>query len=178
MDRSLDPFRFRGDQNRERERRRAVPFERDRPVRIEIPSIRVSAPVVPLGLNADRTLAVPSDFNDAGWYVGSSSPGSPGAAVIVGHLDSYRGPAVFYRLRSLTAGARLTVQLVGGSRRAFVVERVRKYSKARFPTQAVYGATTEPSLRLITCGGPFDVSKGHYLDNVVVFARAAPSPAG
>jgi Sortase domain len=148
---------------------------RDRPIHIEIPSIRVSAAIVSLGLNADRTLEVPSDFHHAGWYVGSSTPGLPGPAVIVGHLDSRRGPAVFYRLRLLSPGSRVTVQLGGGSQRAFVVERVSEYSKARFPTQAVYGATTGPSLRLITCGGPFDASSGHYLENVVVFARAAPS---
>ena len=147
---------------------------RDRPIHIEIPSIGVSAPIVPLGLNADGTLAVPSKFRDAGWYLGSSIPGAAGTAVIVGHLDSRRGPAVFYRLRSLTPGSRVRVLLAGGSRRAFVVERVSEYSKARFPTTLVYGATSRPSLRLITCGGSFDFSTGHYLDNVVVFARAAP----
>jgi sortase (surface protein transpeptidase) len=149
----------------------------DRPVHIDIPSIHVSAPVVPLGLNPDGTLSVPTGFDDAGWYAGSSAPGSPGASVIVGHLDSYRGPAVFYRLRWLTPGSRVIVELLGGSRRTFVVERVTEYPKARFPTQAVYGPTTEPVLRLITCGGPFDFSTGHYLDNVVVFAEATPRQA-
>jgi hypothetical protein len=35
----------------------------------------------------------------------------------------------------------------------------------------VYGDTTEPTLRLITCIGPFDEARGRYPDNLIVFAR-------
>jgi hypothetical protein len=146
-------------------------LRRGRPVRIAIPAIRVSAPIVPLGLNPDGTLAVPADFGVAGWYVGSSTPGARGPAVIVGHLDSTRGPAVFYRLRSLRRGERVTVRLAGGAERHFVVLGVIEYAKARFPTRAVYGPAARPSLRLVTCGGPFDFATHHYRDNVVVYAR-------
>ena len=38
------------------------------PVRITIAAIGVSAPVIPLHLNADRTLEVPRDFGDTGWF--------------------------------------------------------------------------------------------------------------
>ncbi len=52
----------------------------------------------------------------------------------------------------------------------FEVTGVRRYPKDRFPTQLVYGNTDHAALRLITCGGSFDYSTGHYRDNVVVFA--------
>lgn len=54
---------------------------------------------------------------------------------------------------------------------SFRVYADREYAKAAFPTARVYGLTRRPELRLVTCGGPFDELTGHYLDNVVVFAR-------
>ena len=47
---------------------------------------------------------------------------------------------------------------------------VRMYLKDHFPTRDVYGLTPDAELRLITCGGDFDASTGHYLSNVVVYA--------
>jgi sortase (surface protein transpeptidase) len=145
------------------------------PVRVVIPSIGVSAPVVRLGLNVDGTLQVPTGFLEAGWYEGGARPGDPGPAVIVGHVDSRTGPAVFYRLRELVPGSKVVVGMSDGGRRTFVVARVAEYAKATFPTRQVYGATPHPRLRLITCGGPFDDATGHYLDNVIVFADAVVS---
>jgi hypothetical protein len=36
---------------------------------------------------------------------------------------------------------------------------------------AIYANTSYPSLRLITCGGPFDSVSRQYLDNIVVRAH-------
>jgi hypothetical protein len=143
------------------------------PVRVIVPSIGVSAPVIRLGLTPDHTLQVPTDFSDAGWWSGGAYPGQPGPAVIVGHVDSVSGPAVFYRLRELRSGDHVIVRLRDGGRVTFVVQRLREVSKAHFPTREVYGATRSPTIRLITCGGAFDAQTGHYVDNVVVFGRMA-----
>jgi hypothetical protein len=51
-----------------------------------------------------------------------------------------------------------------------VVERIEQYPKDRFPTDAVYYPTLTPALRLVTCGGEFDHSTGHYRSNIIVFA--------
>jgi hypothetical protein len=91
----------------------------------------------------------------------------------VGHVDSKAGPAVFYRLRELRAGDAIRFVRADGNTARFVVESSRSYSKSRFPTAAVYGPTSGSDLRLVTCGGSFDWSTGHYRDNLVVFARAA-----
>ena len=39
------------------------------------------------------------------------------------------------------------------------------------PAEAVFGSVPGRVLRLVTCGGAFDRSSGHYLDNLVVTAR-------
>ncbi|HWI74089.1 MAG TPA: class F sortase, partial [Baekduia sp.] len=144
-----------------------------RPVRVLIPAIGVRAAIVPLHLNPDRTLQTPRNFAQAGWWAGGPRPGAPGPAVVVGHVDSHSGPAVFYNLRTLRRGDGITIVGADGRTRRFVVQRLARFPKDRFPTAEVYGPTRAPRLRLITCGGTFDASTGHYRDNTVVFARPA-----
>lgn len=141
------------------------------PTRIDIPAAGVSAAVDEMGLLDDGTLAAPEDFARTGWYGGLDAPGQPGTAVVVGHLDSHAGPAVFHKVPQLRAGDEITVTRADNTTVAFVVDRVEQYHKKRFPTIAVYAPTAEPSLRLITCGGTFDRHTHHYSDNVVVYAH-------
>ena len=141
--------------------------------RVRIAAIGVDAPVIRLGLNPDRTLQVPGEASKAGWWSGGARPGRPGAAVIVGHVDSRSGPAVFYRLGELSTGDRVEVLYPDGSEADFLVTAQRQASKNRFPTRAVYGDTTGASLRLVTCSGSFDSARGHYRSNLIVFARQA-----
>jgi sortase (surface protein transpeptidase) len=140
------------------------------PVHLRIPSINVDAGVGRLGLQSDGTIEVPSDPNQTGWYQNGPSPGAQGPAVIVGHVDWYTGPAVFYRLSSLRAGGDVVVSLADGTSLTFSVQRVATFPVDAFPTDQVYGATTDSELRLITCGGAFSLSQRKYLSNVVVFA--------
>ena len=140
------------------------------PVRVDIPRLGVSAPVDELGLNPDATVAVPSDFERTGWYRGLEVPGEVGTAVIIGHVDSFTGPAVFFRVPELVAGDEILVTRADDSVVRFVVERTERYQKRAFPTDEVYGKAQHPALRLITCGGAFDEDTRSYTDNVVVYA--------
>ena len=144
------------------------------PVRIGIPAIGVSSPLDRLGRARDRTVQVPSRWERAGWYAPGTRPGDPGSAVILGHVDSKRGPAVFYRLRELRRGDLVEVARADGSSVRFAVERVEQYDKRRFPTAEVYYPTLTPELRLVTCGGTFDATAGHYRSNIIVFAALRP----
>ncbi|HEY6709265.1 MAG TPA: sortase [Actinomycetota bacterium] len=91
--------------------------------------------------------------------------------MIVGHVDSRSGPAVFFRLGELQRGDRIVVGQVGGVARSFVVKRVERSAKEALPVERIWNRTRQPVLRLITCGGSFDRSSGHYRDNVVVYAQ-------
>jgi Sortase domain len=146
------------------------------PVAVEIPSIGVSSRLIRLGLHADGTMEVPRDYGVAGWFTGGAMPGEDGPAVISGHVDSRSGPAVFYRLGDLGPGDTVRVLRADGDWLAFRVTGSARYAKAEFPTEAVFGPVTGPVLRLVTCGGPFDRSTGHYLDNLVVTAVPAGRP--
>lgn len=139
--------------------------------RIQIPAIGVDAPVIRLGLNADHTLQVPARTDQAGWWSGGAFPGRRGAAVIVGHVDSTVGPAVFFRLRDLRPGDQVRVIPRGSPAVTFTVDRSQDVPKDNFPTREVYTPTRRPTLRLITCTGTFNHGTGHYLDNLIVFAH-------
>ena len=140
------------------------------PVTISIPALGLSAPLSQLGLADDGTLETPGAADEVGWFNGSVTPGAVGPAVIVGHV-TWGGPAVFYDLATLDRSDRVLVRRQDGRTAIFAVTEVRRVSKARFPTEDVYGATDHAALRLITCGGRFDTAAGRYADNVVVFGR-------
>jgi LPXTG-site transpeptidase (sortase) family protein len=143
-----------------------------RPVSIAIPAAGVDARVVPIGLGLDGAMEVPA-VDLAGWYQLGPRPGERGPAVIVGHVDSREGPAVFFRLGQLRQGDRIVVGRNGGAVVAFAVERVERIAKESLPVGRIWNRTSQPVLRLITCGGSFDRSTGHYRDNVIVYAKLA-----
>ncbi len=141
-----------------------------RPVYLVIPAIGVRTRLITLGTTSDGAMEVPSTTSVAGWYTASPRPGAIGSSVIAGHVDSYRGPGVFFRLRLLRPGDRAYVLRANGTLAVFDITAVREYSKAAFPTAAVYGPVPYAGLRLITCGGTFDPATGSYLSNYVAYA--------
>ncbi|MCZ7427653.1 class F sortase [Micromonospora sp. WMMA1949] len=152
----------------------AAPLPRSAPVTISIPRIGVQAPIMSLGTNPDGTVQVPplDQAMKAGWYSPGASPGEAGNAVIVGHVDSAQlGPAVFFNLGALVPGDTIVVARQDGRPATFAVREVGSYPKTAFPAAQVYGPSTTPALRVVTCGGVFDKTAGSYLNNIVVYAE-------
>src|SRR4051812_28999710 len=152
----------------------AAPLARAVPLRVKVPSVGIDAPLVRLGLDPDGAVAVPpmSVPSEAGWFTGNPTPGERGAAVIVGHVDTDWGRAVFYPLGSVQPGALVVVDRADKKHAQFRVTSVEVVDKGRFPARRVYGTGDDSGtaqLRLITCGGAFDGK--HYADNVVVYAQ-------
>ena len=153
----------------------AAPLPASAPMRIVIPAIGVNAPMMTLGLNTDGTVQVPplSNHNLAGWYDHSVMPGAKGTSVILGHVDDYAGPSVFFNIKNLKPGEAVDVTRADGKTAVFSVDGVQKATKAHFPIDDVFGNVNYPALRLVTCGGPFDPKTGEYLDSIIVYAHLA-----
>ncbi|MGW0397922.1 class F sortase [Streptomyces sp. NPDC003002] len=149
-----------------------APLPGSPPSRIRIPSIRVDAPLIGLGLERDRSLEVPPPARGdlAGWYREGTTPGATGTAVIAGHVDHATGPAVFYHLGALRRGAAIEIPRADGRTAVFTVHAVEVYDAESFPDSRVYGPSPRAELRVITCGGGFSPRTG-YRGNVVVFAH-------
>jgi LPXTG-site transpeptidase (sortase) family protein len=142
---------------------------------VDIPSIAARSSLIQLGLNADRSVQVPpvTQPQQAGWYKFGPPPGGVGPAVILGHIDGDHQQGIFWRLHEVKPGDKVMVGQQDGHTLTFTVTKVDSVAKDSFPTDAVYGNTPDPELRLITCGGAFDASTGHYLDNLIVYANLA-----
>jgi hypothetical protein len=141
------------------------------PDRIVIPTIGVDATIDrSTGIDADGEMEVP-DFGDTAWFTPSVKPGRIGPSVITGHVDSKQGPDVFFDLKELATGDQIDIHGDDGTIVTFAVTGVEQHKKDDYPRDKVHGATDGPELRLITCGGIFDRSVGHYDDNIIVFAE-------
>jgi hypothetical protein len=160
----------------------AAPAPVPDPTAIVIPKIKVRSSLITLGLNPDHTVHVPDVHHpeQAGFYCVTTTdkppcsagvvPGALGPAAIYGHVDGGGQPGVFYRLDQLVPGDEIDIDEVDGTTRVFHVYRVEQFHKADFPTLHVYGDTTRPELRVITCGGTFNRKTGSYDDQILVDA--------
>ena len=149
------------------------PLPASPPVRIQIPALGVTSPIMELGLQRDGSLEAPPGAYPVGWYDGSPTPGRLGPAVLAGHVDWAGERGAFYGLRELRPGDTVVVDRADGTAATFQVDRVERHPQDDFPTEEVYGDIDHAGLRLITCGGAFDEDTGDYRDNVIVFARLA-----
>ncbi|MFH0518114.1 class F sortase [Streptomyces sp. M41] len=150
-------------------------LSRSRPTRLLIPKISVSAPFVDLAIGRTGQLEAPPahDTNLVGWYAEGASPGEAGTSIIAGHVDTATSPAVFADLSELEKGDRFQVLRADGRKASFVVDSVETFDKDDFPSQRVYGDTSQAQVRLITCAGDYDRQVRDYTANLVVFAHLA-----
>ncbi|MDT0310602.1 class F sortase [Streptomyces sp. DSM 44917] len=156
----------------------APPMPRADPIRVRIPQLATDVEVFGADLAPDGGPPSPSeqDALRAAWYAGGVAPGERGAAILVGHLDTYDGPAAFAGLGSLRPGENIEIDRADGQRAVFTVDSVEQYPKSEFPDQRVYGSVDTPQLRLITCGGAW-TQDGGYDSNIVAYARLTGSGA-
>jgi LPXTG-site transpeptidase (sortase) family protein len=149
-----------------------APLPAANPTEIRIDAINASSSLVALGLNKDRTIAIPpvSQPGQASWYKFGPAPGAIGPAVILGHINGNGKQGVFARLNQLKPGDQVKVTRADNKTAVFTVTKLQQVPKAQFPTQQIYGDTPDAQLRLISCTGVFDKGKRSYQDNIVVFA--------
>jgi len=146
---------------------------RSEPTRISISRIGIDAGIMTVGKNADGTMETPPVLEYiTGWYKLGPTPGEIGPAIIVGHVDNYKGISVFWRLREVLPGDEISITRADGKIVKFKVDALKQFDQDNFPTQEVYGDVSRAELRLITCGGTFNRQTQQYSQNTVVFASA------
>ncbi|MEU4260440.1 class F sortase [Streptomyces argenteolus] len=150
------------------------PLDGAAPERVEISSVGIEAPVVPRGLDPDGAIEPPpyAKPGTVGWYGSGTEPGTEGAALFVGHVDTETKPAVFYGLSAAQPGEKVRVSRSDGSVAEFTIDDVQVFTRERFDAQKAYGPRKDgrAELRLITCGGTYDHDSRAYTANVVVSA--------
>jgi sortase (surface protein transpeptidase) len=151
------------------------PYDKLRPTQVRIPKINADSSLLAVAVDKDGQIAVPSVKQpmQAAWYRLSPVPGDVGPSIILGHVDGNHQPGIFYELKNLGPGDEIFVTRSDGKDVKFVVDHKVQVPKDQFPSDAVYGNTDKPQLRLITCGGVFDHAEHSYVDNIVVYANLA-----
>ncbi|MFF2618612.1 class F sortase [Kitasatospora sp. NPDC058046] len=155
------------------------PLSPSTPLRVHIGVVKLDAPLIALGTDSSGQPELPpySMPMTAAWLRSTPTPGSAGAAVLAGHVDTPTGPAVFWGLSAVPNGATVDITRLDGSTATFTTDRVQVFPRTRFPTALVYGPTPRAELRMVTCGGPYDHTRHEYLSNVVLFAHLTAATA-
>lgn len=144
------------------------------PLRLELPDVELSAPIVPVSVDTDGELGIPDDPQQLGWWAAGAAPTQPaGNVVLVGHLDSAEfGRGLFARLPDVPMGAVATVVTSDGIGHDYVIEARRTYPRYEVPPE-VFDPAGARGLVLITCTGPYDRSHRSYRDTLVLWAVPA-----
>ena len=142
------------------------------PVRLEIPALGLSAPIVTRPVAAAEELARVLPADRVAWLTDDPTDLTPftdvGAPVLAGHISWGGAPAVFATLDRLGPGDTVLVRFGRGTV-TYQIIALRRFTKARFP-EAALGPVGDRELRLVTCTGPVGAD-GLHLDNLVVYAE-------
>ena len=126
------------------------------PVRIELPTLGVGAPVVPVAVDGNGALGVPEDPRVVGWWAGAGD-----TVVLDGHVDTAaQGPGVLFRLVDLASGDAVTLRGADGSVRQFTVTDVRAYPKALLPPDVFDPESRRGQPRRSLLSGAFRILRG------------------
>jgi LPXTG-site transpeptidase (sortase) family protein len=123
---------------------------------LEIPSIKLTAPIENVGVRDDGKMEVPRQhqWEGVGWYKFGTFPGEQGSAVIDGHLDRPGGyPAVFWNLNKLHIGDIITIVNPGEKTLHFKVKDMQYYQPQNAPLPKIFGDHSGAYLNLVTCAG-------------------------
>ncbi|MBH0156419.1 class F sortase [Fictibacillus sp. 5RED26] len=141
------------------------------PTTIEIPSLKINTEIEKVGRLDNGQMGVPKGMDTVGWFSDGVKPGSPGNAVMAGHVDSKSGPAVFYKLEDLEAGDEVIVKDQDGKTFTFVVTDKEKYNRKTAPVDKIFDYSYGSKLNLITCTGNFNRDEGTHEERLVIYTE-------
>ncbi|WP_345240552.1 sortase [Pontibacillus salipaludis] len=141
------------------------------PTHLSIPAIDVDTDIEEVGILDNGQMGVPDSTKTVGWFEPGTKPGNTGNSVIAGHVDSYKGPAVFFYLKDLQKGDEVTVTDKNGKKLTYVVKALESYPYDNSPIEKIFGTTDKKRLNLITCTGTFDQETNNHLERLVVYTE-------
>jgi LPXTG-site transpeptidase (sortase) family protein len=148
------------------------------PKYIAIPAIGIAnTPVLELGLLSNGAIATPNNINEAGWYDASSQPGQSRAMFIYGHVSSWKANGIFYNLKKLKLGDKITVIRGDNTTYVYQVVRTKVYSYDKVDMAEVLSPINagKPGLNLMTCTGKIIEGTSEFSQRLVVFTSLVKS---
>lgn len=144
----------------------------DKPLSIQLPSIKSKGFIQQVSVDKKNQMVVPSNVHMAGWYTGSPLPGDPGLSIIDGHVNGLYAKGIFKDLSKLKAGDTFTVTYGDKTIRTFKVKKLQTVSASDADTSLyVRDNAIAKQLNLITCTGRYEKSSHTYDSRVIVVAE-------
>lgn len=141
------------------------------PERISIPSIGVDAEIEATGVLENGEMGVPGNLSQVGWFEPGYKVGSKGHAVLAGHVDGPSGPAIFYYLKNVEPGEKVTITGKDGREMVYIVRGKESYVTDEAPVEEIFGSSDSRMINLITCTGTFTSKTSSYEERLVVTAE-------
>jgi LPXTG-site transpeptidase (sortase) family protein len=139
------------------------------PKRIRIPKINVDAYIQKAGIDQNNQVAVPDNVHLAGWFNGSSLPGSPGLSIIAGHVSGATTDGIFIQLSKLQKGDMFEIVRGDGLVLKYeVIGSIRVVESEAAANLFSQDPATKSQLNLITCSGAYDTVKRRYQDRTII----------
>ncbi|WP_226672711.1 class F sortase [Rossellomorea aquimaris] len=141
------------------------------PAFLSIPKLDIEAPIKEFGLDQKGNMELPENGKDVAWFEPGFQPGEEGNAVLAGHVDDEKKPAVFFELKKLEPGDQVILQDEKGKTFTFEVREKVAYEKDDAPLRKIFGPGDKRMLNLITCTGYFDHDIHNYVERLVVYTE-------
>ncbi|MBN8192766.1 class F sortase [Bacillus sp. NTK074B] len=141
------------------------------PAFLSIPKFDIEAPIKEFGLDSKGNMELPENGKDVAWFEPGFQPGEKGNAVLAGHVDDEKKPAVFFELKKLEPGDKVVLQDEQGKTFTFEVRGKVAYEKDDAPLRKIFGPSDKRMLNLITCTGYFDHDIHNYVERLVVYTE-------
>jgi sortase A len=149
-----------------------------KPSSLSIPKLDLEAPIKEFGLDKKGNMELPDNGKDVAWFEPGFQPGEKGNAVLAGHVDDEKKPAVFFELNELEPGDEIHLQDEDGAILTFVVREKVAYQKDDAPLRTIFGPSEKRMLNLITCTGYFDRKIHNYVERLVVYTELVEENKG
>ncbi len=139
---------------------------------LQIPKLKVVAPVISVGLTSDGRMDVPNNYKQIGLLNNAPRPGEKGSAVLAAHVDNGGKIAgVFKQIKTLRIGDDIYTTDTAGKVLHFKVVAMKVYDKNSTNTENVFNMKDRSRLNLVTCFGLYLPKENTYDRRLVVFTE-------
>lgn len=134
---------------------------KSKPIKMELPSIHVSAPINGVGLTPNGAMAAIDSPTLIGWYRYSSIPGQEGNSLLAGHRDWGSQLGTLFFMETMDLGDELIITYEDGHTETFQLVSNEIYPETKIPDH-VMDLGGESRITIITCAGTFNKKTRHY----------------
>ena len=126
-----------------------------------------NARIFEVGVNSKGQMGTPNTNYDAGWYNGSSIPGTGGTAIFDGHNGGPSAYGIFKKLNTLVSGDIIKIEMGDGRIFEYRVydnfEVKLSEADSKMSLLTVSPVARSESISIITCTGEYSLKQKTYL---------------